>query len=757
MGFGLIPWKSLVRWLAKRHGFLDPIALISRLTSFGQPSEVTVPIELLRNALLLHARGLVNAQVIQHNLDWVWPYWVFRQFDPEDRSFLPRAFSVTHVNLTHRNWTAVGLPGCRAFPIVDPRGLVTPLFDGWSVDAWLLRRDGQDLLPARCGEADQKLHLGPDNLEVETRVSDSAGRLRTRTWVELLGEAPVCRVRCTAHDDSPGPAWLAVALRPFNPEGVSAIDELELAEDGRTWCVNGEVDVVLSEPPDRHPTSTYEAGDVHLRMFDRLNEDSASCKAGLATTAALYSLQGGAAREVTVEIDLAQDQGAEPLLPRGRTTPWADALEGTCRAELPDDRMEFLFNAAVRSLVLMSPGDAYPGPFTYRRFWFRDAALMLNALLTVGLHETAGDVTDRWQDRQSTAGYFRSQQGEWDSNGEVLWALWRMRRLTGRPLVEEWARPVIRAARWIQRKRTSPDGEALHAGLLPAGFSAEHLGNTDYYYWDDFWSVAGLRSAARLCTEWGEAAYAERFHGAADGLMDCIERSLEESRYVRRHPGMAASPYRRMDSGAVGSLVAGYPLGLFGPEDERLTATADYLLGHCMVDGAFFQDMIHSGLNVYLTLHIAQVLLRAGDERFMALVEAVADLASSTGQWPEAVHPHTGGGCMGDGQHVWAAAEWVMMLRNMFVREERDRLLLGSGISPEWRRGGEPLRLGPTWTPWGEVTVEVAEEPGTQKAHLRWEAAWYGEPPELVVAVPGMLLKRPEGGRAGSVLLRPIE
>jgi hypothetical protein len=59
----------------------------------------------------------------------VWPFWVRRQFDPLDKAFVPRSFALTQVNLTNRNWTAVGLPDHTAYPIVDPRGLVTPYFD----------------------------------------------------------------------------------------------------------------------------------------------------------------------------------------------------------------------------------------------------------------------------------------------------------------------------------------------------------------------------------------------------------------------------------------------------------------------------------------------------------------------------------------------------------------------------------------------------------------------------------------------------
>src|SRR3989338_3995774 len=105
-----LPWQFVVRRVARAHGFLDPIALLARLHRFAQPSEVLAPTELLRMGAVLHARGLMNSQTIQHNLDWVWPYWIVRQYDPHDPAFVPRAFSLTHINLTHRNWTAIGLP-----------------------------------------------------------------------------------------------------------------------------------------------------------------------------------------------------------------------------------------------------------------------------------------------------------------------------------------------------------------------------------------------------------------------------------------------------------------------------------------------------------------------------------------------------------------------------------------------------------------------------------------------------------------------
>jgi hypothetical protein len=72
----------------------------------------------------------------------------------------------------------------------------------------------------------------------------------------------------------------------------------------------------------------------------------------------------------------------------------------------------------------------------------------------------------------------------------------------------------------------------------------------------------------------------------------------------------------------------------------------------------------------------------------MDLMRRVADLASPTGQWPEAIHPRTLGGCMGDGQHGWAAGEWIMMIRNCFVRRRTEpghRLRHPSGMAGGWR------------------------------------------------------------------------
>ncbi len=543
------PWKFAIRRLARAHGFTDPIVLLSHFRRFAQPSEVMVPIELLREGVVFHARGLINSRVIQQNLDWVWPYWIVRQFDPASDAFIPRAFSLTHINLTARNWTAVGVPGCDLLAIVDPRGLVTPFWDGWSLDAWVIAEDGGRLIPSRLAEVTQRLDFA-EGLAVAT--SSRSGSLELESRADVVTQPGLaCRLSLRARADRR--AWLVVSARPCNPEGISFIHRIRLTEARSQWRINRRHRVYFSEPADLHAISNYPRGDVLGRLFYAKQKRTLVCDVGMATAAVLFEIHGGS-RDVVFHVPLKKGRKWPDPTPGARAASelWVDELKNACRLRVPDDRMQFLYDAALRTVILHAPDDVYPGPFTYKRFWFRDAAFILHAMLCAGLSERASHVIERFFPRQTAGGYFRSQEGEWDANGEVLWILRRFCELAGQTPPPHWLRPVTRAAQWIVRKRLPDDRATPHAGLLPAGFSAEHLGPNDYYYWDDFWCVAGLKSAAAMLSDLGQTREAEQFEREADAFMNAIDRSLERARARLHSLTMPASCYRRLDSGAVG-------------------------------------------------------------------------------------------------------------------------------------------------------------------------------------------------------------
>ncbi|MFP4353084.1 MAG: hypothetical protein ACLFRP_08690 [Puniceicoccaceae bacterium] len=727
--FRFLPWKFFVKRAARHYGVMDPAMLLARMRRFAQPSEVAEPLELLRAGIVFHARGLVNSKAIQHNLDWVWPYWVERQFHPESRSFVPRAFSFSHINLTHRNWTAVGLPSLALYPIVDPRGLVTPLYDGWSLDFWIVSKEKQ-LLPSQLEDdsVGQRLHLEP-GLTVSTACGIDGMRLELATRM-VSGRRPcpeaVTEVRARSDQDG----WLVAAIRPYNPEGIQFIHKIRTNSSQKEIQVNDDATVRLDAAADGFRMGHYADGDIYLDLADGKDRREVDCEVGMATGAALFRLGAGKERRLEVSVDLEADRRRIPPEKAGEIS-WKSAMEGTARLRIPDERMRFLYGAAVKTLLLLSADDLIPGPYTYRRFWFRDACLMLHPLLAINQADRAARVLATFPGRQTRRGYFLSQEGEWDSNGQVLWIAARFAGLTGRELEPDLRKALRKAVRWLERKRLPEERTDGTGGLLPAGFSAEHLGPNDYYYWDDFWAWGGLKAMAAHWRGRGERAAAAEAAALAEAFAGSIRRSIEGIPESRARGAVPAAPGRRMDAGAIGSMVADYPLQLFPPGDGRMLKTARFLIGNCFHKGGFFQDMIHSGINAYLSLDLAQTLLRAGDPGYAAILRTVADLATPTGQWPEAIHPLTHGGCMGDGQHGWAAAEWIMMMRNCFVREEADHLVVGSGILPEWMETGEELSFGPTPTAWGTVTIRLAD------GRLAVEGAWREQAPRIEVAVPG--------------------
>ena len=378
-----------------------------------------------------------------------------------------------------------------------------------------------------------------------------------------------------------------------------------------------------------------------------------------------------------------------------------------------------------------------PSGSTYRRFWFRDTCLILNALLGLGQTGKVSAVLEDFPSRQRLDGYFHSQEGEWDANGQVLWIADRWETATGSQVSDRVWQSLQKGADWIDRNCLSA-ADSRHDGLLPAGFSAEHLGPNDHFYWDDLWALGGLKAAIAMAVRRGDDDLAKKWQEHAKKLQAAVEKSFGQVPETTRAQGLPASPYRRMDAGAIGTMAGEYPLMLDELGRENFVQTAKWLVDRCTFDGGFFQDMIHSGVNAYLTLALAQTLLRDGDSTYEELINAVSELASPTGQWPEAIHPRTKGGCMGDGQHAWAAAEWVLMMRALFVREEPDRLVVGAGLPSRWFDDDEVhlMSYGPTPTRWGPVQVSVSRRDAAAPWRYEIIGDWRDQRPTLDVRVP---------------------
>jgi hypothetical protein len=678
-----------------------PAAAIRQLQLAGQLSDVGgsgFPTELFQLSAPMITRGLLNYAILQMKRDWLYPHWVHQQLDPKSESFVARSQNPLLLNITHRNWTMLGSPNGEYEAIVDPFGLLTPLPREWSIDVWLVTDRGiflPSLSTPTCQEYDTQAP------RITTRFDAHGISLEIEAFVDTTNQGRDVlfqAVHVTNNTDNTSDALVCFAVRPFNPEGVVPIQHIEF-KHARQLYVDKCLGLVFAEEPQRVYCSNAQRGDavnILRRQAERGNwkteeaetNHSASCQSGLANAAVVFeaSLASHATRSIHSSVALGTKQdlsrlqskstwrvSLEQRRERHRARWEKERLSGTV-IELADEHLQKLFDANVLTLLQLQDGEFIsPGPYLYHHFWFRDAAPMVYALDRLGYHRRAQQVIDGFPKRQTSDGFFRGPGGEWDSNGEALWLIEQHAALSHSISWLKHLFPHIqRGAEWIiQKRKQSRETAATHRGLLPPSLSAEHFGTVDQYYWDSFWGLRGIRSAAALAHILHRREIAERWDREGEMFSKDIRRSLE---IVADRLGgnlIPASPSRPFDESAVGFVSGIYPLGITDVFPSAFHVTLHEFTDRFVDDRGFFHPIIHSGYNPYLTLQIAHAfLLNNQPQRAWQIAETIFRQCPSPYSLPEAIHPKTGGGAMGDGHHGWAAAEIILFLLDCLVSEE---------------------------------------------------------------------------------------
>lgn len=391
-------------------------------------------------------------------------------------------------------------------------------------------------------------------------------------------------------------------------------------------------------------------------------------------------------------------------------------------------------------LILADDGEIHPGPTIYDSFWIRDSSVEAIACALAGDTGLAGtqlgqhhlDVFQTgtgWIGPARAYGFFggehEQENFEWDANGEALWAFGKFDRIQG-PSAAFGAKVywpyVLQGARWIRDNR-APDG------IMLSGWSAEHLGDKNQpHYWDDLWSLAGLYEAARIAERIGAAEVAELW-AAFDSLKAATAASIrwvltqqrdegQWETYVPSGPGGD----RGLFSTIIGAVAYFHPTRLYygaklGDDiDLAFRLTLETIWSH-FVEGGFKHNQAWQAYGPYLTLQLAHAFLLLGDlDRMDELLGwtignaafakvsrfhgAAEQWQVTTGTWNEQ-HAYTVADdftempfrvwYMGDMPHGWAAAEFMLLLREILFFEagedDNRQLYIAPGVPPRWLSG----------------------------------------------------------------------
>ena len=247
-------------------------------------SKSALPTELIPLNSIELSRGLLNFTMIQNKAGWKLPYWAVQQYNPNSKSFIPRSHLGLSINITHRNWTAVGNMSCNVEPIIDQQGTATPFRNGWSIEFWI--KINNDLfIPSYQNLAEQflvddlpivktKFTTEKFNLEITSYVSDS----------NFIHEAEIINIK-----DVSIALDLIAAIRPFNPEGISPVEKIQYQKELNTVVINEKDKLIFSEVPDETIFSDFTKGDV-ANLLGEISDEikEISCDYGFANIAAVY-------------------------------------------------------------------------------------------------------------------------------------------------------------------------------------------------------------------------------------------------------------------------------------------------------------------------------------------------------------------------------------------------------------------------------------------------------------------------------------
>ncbi|MFO1470590.1 MAG: hypothetical protein U1F27_06070 [Turneriella sp.] len=543
--------------------------------------------------------------------------------------------------------------------------------------------------------------LRPQSYASEVKITLKSSHKLMCQWRGIMIEYTATETGI--HFKASGSKALVISVRPFNVEGPALLYKLHYHE--KKNHLTGDADLIFAKAPNQVLVSDWKNGDALRRIVPRIrrsrrqkhvivSQHDAKDSIGL-TTAAFYFASADHC-EGTVN-DHQHETIPAALRHKSAAEITAEYFADCLSAELPKGYGDWLEHAKNHMVSLWDYDTIKPGSYTYHHFWIRDAVIMMYALLLMGAKKAVRPIIERFAGMVRPSGLFQSQTGEWDSNGQALWILAQYVRYThDQSIITSLKKQIERMLNWIQKEIQQ------NGGVLPPGFSAEHLGPADWYLWDNFWALGGLKQITPYLEAIG---LADRARAIYDKLAGSLNIHLSHYSYLPAALG------RGKDAGMIGSIAAAYPLQIEEFCDARLTRTLDILTENYFHRGCFFQENIHSGINPYLTLQVAQSYLHIGQTATARrIIRSIREKAQKAYTFPEGIHVRTGGGCMGDGFHGWASAESVIILRNMLVREVRlkgdgEALIWLSGFRDKWLTEGATAKN--LYTPWSVSSLEL--------------------------------------------------
>ena len=410
--------------------------------------------------------------------------------------------------------------------------------------------------------------------------------------------------------------------------------------------------------------------------------------------------------------------------------------------ELPDRKYADAFYSSLYYLLIMQKQDMlFPGPYSYKSFFLHDAVEMNSALDCAGLHDTAAKVTAHFA--------YKEGGGYVDELGGSVYGLYEHYRFTRDEdyLARVYPR-MIDGCRLIQKLRANPDTDDVACkGLLPKGVSQDNFKYPAHLYVDNWWALIGLKSGMAAAERLGQTNdlswLSAEFKSLHESILESLRVAMQREK-VPYMPGFAdhwGPEYHVVDSdhrilgdtqmawAHRSALFPGQSLGIQVPHDLFQKSYAHYWKNSGRFsgyDGGWFveYEKLFWGYNVQLA--IPMMYLGMGDVTLTNLAwslrhetcpggwsEAMTTRETSPGRWAV-----TDDAIIGDVPHGWTAAYYVLLVRNMLLREDGDKLVLLPCVPEPWLGAGQRIAVRNAATYFGPFGFSAESDAGGRMTTL---------------------------------------
>ncbi|MEJ7809851.1 MAG: discoidin domain-containing protein [Gemmatimonadaceae bacterium] len=621
-------------------------------------------------------------------------------------------------------WTIVGVNGDRSEAMINEEGMLEVDKGSFSIEPFLRLNDTlitwSDVTPTQSLEGG---YLPIPSVRWETR----GVALTVTAFADGAPGASQLYARYRVENRGPAPArgTLYLAVRPFQvnptwqflntPGGAATVRSIAYA--GGVVRVSGDSDkvVVPLEAPVAFGAATFDQGDItdFVRRGALPQRTSVTDPFAHASAALAYDVQlaPGGRRDVYVAIPF---HGVTPPA-RGTdggarlaavTHDWEAQLDRVT-IELPPaaERIARTIKTTLAYILINRDGPAIqPGSRSYERSWIRDGSLTSAALLRLGHAQEVREFLEWYAPYQYPFGKVPccvDSRGadpvpEHDSHGQLIYLIAEYYRFTqDRALLERMWPHIAGAVSYIDSLRhtrmtpeyQAPDKRAFF-GLMPQSISHEgYSAKPMHSYWDDFFTMKGLKDAAEMATVLGKVPERAKYVVIRDEFRRDLVASIRlamASHKIDFIPGSVELG----DFDATSTTVGIAPVGeLRSLPQPALARTFDKYFENARArrDGTLaweaYTPYEHRTVGTFVRLGQKDRAHEMLDFFFRDQRPAAWN------HWAEVVwHDPKTPKFIGDMPHTWVGSDFIRSVTDMlaYEREEDSALVVGAGIREDW-------------------------------------------------------------------------